>query len=277
LPVHISVLTDNTASYGYLAEWGLSLFVRTENNCLLLDTGFTETAVHNSAKLGVNLASADLIVLSHGHRDHTGGLLKVLSRSGGKPVLCHPSALESKVSRRNGQPERRIGIPFTKIEIESLGANLKFISEPGEIVRGVLASGEVPMTNDFETIDESLYHEAMGALAPDPCLDDLSLAFPTGEGLVIVLGCAHRGAINIIRHFQDIAGESRVQALVGGMHLTHASEGRLSSTVQTLKELGARKLVLGHCTGFHAMARLAHEFGEAFVPMAAGTTHIFPD
>jgi len=276
MQLQISILTDNTATYGYLAEWGLSVLIKTGNFCVLMDTGFTGTATFNSRTMGIDLASLDAIVLSHGHVDHTGGLRDVLLRSGAKPVLCHPAALEPKVRRAKNSPDRRIGMPLTREELESIGARLNLARGPVELAAGVFAGGEVPMKTGFEAIDEGLYHEADNAVVPDPMLDDLSLAFKTERGLVIVLGCAHRGPVNVIRHFQNLTGEESVYALIGGMHLMHASEERLSETVRSLKATGVKKLFLGHCTGFHALARLANEFGDALVPIGSGTVHTIP-
>lgn len=276
MQAEITILTDNTANYGYLAEWGLSIFLKVGDVCLLYDCGFTSTAVHNADLLGVDLRSVDAIVLSHGHADHTGGLRQVLARFGGKRIFAHPAALERKVRRSANSPDLDIGIPLESDELQSLGGQLKPITTPQEISSSVMTSGEVPMGTTFERVDQGLYHAAQDGLEPDPLLDDISMAIKTDAGLVVLLGCAHRGPINTIRHFQAVTGDERIHAVVGGMHLMRSEVSRIDETVQELKALGVNRLACGHCTGFDAMARLANEFGDRFTLLGAGTRLNFP-
>lgn len=268
--VEITILTDNTAGYCFLAEWGLSILLKVDNLRLLYDCGFTDTAVRNADLLKVDLTSLDAIVLSHGHVDHTGGLPHVLARSGARRIIAHPAVFERKLRRTANSPDREIGIMTVAEELRSTGGQLTLVTTPQEVFPGIITSGEVPMSTTFEHIDEGLYHAASGRVEPDPLLDDLSLAIRTEAGLVILLGCAHRGPINIIRHFQQLTGEERVYAIIGGMHLMRSLAGRISETVRALKALGVKKLFCGHCTGFDAMVRLANEFGDVFRPLAAG-------
>jgi 7,8-dihydropterin-6-yl-methyl-4-(beta-D-ribofuranosyl)aminobenzene 5'-phosphate synthase len=274
--VEITVLTDNTATYGYLAEWGLGLFVKVGDVRFLYDCGFTSTAVQNARLLGIDPASVDAIVLSHGHVDHTGGLRQVLAGSRGMRIFAHPAALGRKVRRTEKSTDVEIGMNLGVKELQSLGARLNLIATPHEILPSVTTSGEVPMVTSFESIDQGLYRQAAGGMVPDPLLDDLSLAIKTDLGLVVLLGCAHRGPVNILKHLQSVVGEQRIYAVVGGMHLMKSPAGRISDTVRALQAIGITKLACGHCTGFAAMARLADAFGGAFSPLASGTRLVFP-
>ena len=90
MEVKVATLSENTASYGFWGEWGLSIMVETGDKKILLDTGPGLSAVHNASLLGIDLAGIDRIVLSHGHADHTGGLLDVLKSAGPKKIIAHP-------------------------------------------------------------------------------------------------------------------------------------------------------------------------------------------
>jgi 7,8-dihydropterin-6-yl-methyl-4-(beta-D-ribofuranosyl)aminobenzene 5'-phosphate synthase len=139
-----------------------------------------------------------------------------------------------------------------------------------ELPGHITTSGVVPMTTSYEKIDEGLYHRINGTLEPDPLADDLSIAVKTDEGLVVVLGCAHRGPVNIIRHVQSVTGDERVCAVVGGTHLVRASEERIQETIREFKQMGVKKVACCHCTGFQASARMADAFGDSFVVLNAG-------
>ena len=80
MEIRITTLSDNTDNHGYLAEWGLSILIEVDGTRILMDTGWGFSAVYNAQLLGIDLDTIDSIVLSHGHRDHTGGLRDILRR-----------------------------------------------------------------------------------------------------------------------------------------------------------------------------------------------------
>jgi 7,8-dihydropterin-6-yl-methyl-4-(beta-D-ribofuranosyl)aminobenzene 5'-phosphate synthase len=108
-------------------------------------------------------------------------------------------------------------------------------------------------------------------LVPDKLLDDRSLFIKTDKGLVVILGCAHRGIINTLHHAQELTGEQRIEMVIGGCHLMNSSEERVWLTIAALKELEVKKIGVSHCTSLPAAAMMAHEFGEDFFFNNAGT------
>lgn len=100
----LTTLCENTAGrYGFAAEWGLSILIQADGMNILFDTGWSLAAVRNADTLGIDLNTVDKIVLSHGHADHTGGLLEVLKRTGPKEVIAHPALWEQKYTKRARQ------------------------------------------------------------------------------------------------------------------------------------------------------------------------------
>ncbi len=132
------------------------------------------------------------------------------------------------------------------------------------------------MVSDYEYVEDNLFVKKDSLLSQDPLLDDLALVIDTDFGLVVILGCAHRGMINTLRHAQKLTGKKSVYAAIGGTHLMRASDDRMDKTVNDLKDMGIKKLGVSHCTGFPAQSRLFQEFGDAFFLNNAGTRIVLP-
>jgi 7,8-dihydropterin-6-yl-methyl-4-(beta-D-ribofuranosyl)aminobenzene 5'-phosphate synthase len=271
--LRITTLSENTADTGdLLAEHGLSILIETGKGNILFDTGQTITAGYNTDNLEIDLKQIDKIVLSHGHNDHTGGLRQILRKMGKEvEVIAHLDIWAAKYRRRKGKKDKYIGIPFQRQELESLGARFTLTTKPVQVADNIMTTGEVPMVTDYETIDSGLFVKEDTGWQPDKLLDDLSLIINTKSGLVVVLGCAHRGMINTLYHAQQLTGVKRIHAVIGGSHLVHASEERIRLTIAALKELDVPKLGLCHCTSLPAISLLAQEFGDKFFFNIVGT------
>jgi len=275
MEIRITTLSENTANFGFLAEWGLSILIETTNLKILLDTGLSMSAVYNAQVLGIDLSTIDKIVLSHGHIDHTGGLREVLRRTGKVEIIAHPDIWASKYAWL-GEQEFYAGIPFRREELESLGASFNLTREPVRLGDGITTTGEIPMRTSYEEVDPDLFVEREGNLYLDPLADDLALVINTEQGLIVILGCAHHGVINTLRHAQKLTGQKLIHAVIGGTHLFRASENQIEQTVRALKGMGIKKLGVSHCAGFYASVHLAQEFGDVFFLNNAGTCLTLP-
>jgi len=272
MQIKLTTLSENTASApGLLAEWGLSILVETDNYKVLLDTGLGVSAAYNAAILGVDLSAVDRIVLSHGHRDHTGGLQHVLSVMRKEiEVIAHPDIWAAKYSRTFSKKEKYAGIPFVRDALENWRASFRLSQEPVWITDNIVTTGEIVMHTEYENIDRDLFVKEDGELRPDPLRDDLALVIKSQTGLIVVLGCGHRGMINTLHHAQKITGVEQIHMVVGGTHLLHASREQMDLTIAELKRLDIQKIGVSHCTGLQAAATLFKEFGDKFFFNNAG-------
>ena len=132
------------------------------------------------------------------------------------------------------------------------------------------------MLSSYEKIEDNLFVKENDTLCQDQLADDLALVIDTDFGLVVILGCAHRGIVNTLRQAQQLTGKELVYAAIGGTHLYRASKERIEKTIVDLKKIGVQRLGVSHCTGFHAAAQMAQEFEGAFFLNNAGTCFTLP-
>ena len=271
--VTVTILCDNSvAGPGVLAEHGLSLHVDADGRTFLFDAGASGVFMGNAARLGIDLSQPAPVVLSHGHYDHTGGLAALLSAWGGREVIGHPEVLAAKFSRQRSRPARAIGSPQSKRQLSRLGATFKLSAEPQQIAPGVVTTGVIPRTTDFEHIPSHFAVRRGRNLARDSFDDEQAVVVRTRRGLVVILGCAHRGLINTVRRAIELTGDGRVRAVIGGTHLAAAARPQMESTIHELRALEVGRLVACHCTGFGPAAELRSVFGESFSPGGVGAS-----
>ncbi len=265
--MRITTISENTAGQsGVLAEWGLSVLVETGEKSILLDAGAGISAPENLESLGIDTGKIGKIVLSHGHYDHTGGLQLLLGKLQREiEIVAHPDVFSAKYNRRQGKPEKYIGIPFKREELESLGARFTLSKDPVEVAPDILTTGEVPLVTDFEHIDPAFQLKTDTGWAPDTFTDDMALVIKAPGGLVVILGCAHRGMINTLYHARNITGVQKVQMVLGGSHLKDSSDEDVWQAVSALNEMGVKTLGLSHCTGMRATMILAQTYGKDFI------------
>lgn len=275
MSIKLTILCENcvekASPYGLLGEYGFSCLVETAVGRYLFDTGGGLTIINNAERLGIDLSRLDGIILSHGHFDHTGGLKQVLEKTGSVAVYAHPDLFTRRFSSHGG-PIRNIGIAWEQKELELLGADFQLSKDPDKIAENILLSGCVPRINPYETGDSKLVIEiAEGKHGSDPLEDDLSLFLCTDKGLVILLGCAHAGLINIIDHAVAVTGEKRIHAVVGGTHLMYSGKDQLKSTMDRLERDNVTHIGASHCTGRNGALALAERFGERFFSATVGS------
>ena len=271
------VTTGNVlrAEHGFSALVTLTKGSRTTR--VLFDAGITpDGLIENMRRLDLAPQDIDIVVLSHGHWDHTTGmhgLVKALGRVN-VPVLIHP---EFWSRRRIALPGREpLELPSTsKGALEGAGFEIVEQQQPSFLLHGsLLVTGEVDRTTEFEhglPAHEAYRH---GSWQPDPLiLDDQALvANVRGRGLVVVTGCGHSGIVNTLRYVQRLTGETRLHAVVGGFHLSGPRfEPIIGPTCDALADLAPDYLVPCHCTGWRATHAIAARFPDAFIQNSVGT------
>jgi len=268
------------------AQHGLSLLVTarlgSERRTVLFDAGPNPYALdRNVGRMGLDLGTVDAAVLSHGHFDHSGGLLKAaeLIRAGndGKtvPLHVHPGAFVKRALRLPTGHLVQLQDVVARRALEHGGIEVITSDRPEEILDGsFFLSGEIPRTSFERGFDVQVRMTDAGEWEPDPLVIDerFMLAHVKGKGLAIFTGCSHAGIVNICTHVRELFPDVPLYALVGGLHLALPNEDLIDQTVAELQEFGLKTIIAGHCTGWRAMHALVTAFGDGVVdPLAVGT------
>ncbi len=261
----ITIICENSVGpvSGTLGEHGFSALVESEAGTLLFDTGQGFTLLHNAQRMNKNLHELADVALSHGHYDHSGGLLPLLRTCGPKRIFGHPGIFTPRYRHKDTGDSLSLGMPYPKEYLEGQGGSFDLSDEYREILPNIFMTGLVPRNTVFETGDSGLYTDRCGC-SRDPFDDDQSLVILTGKGLVVLLGCCHAGLINTLEHVASKTGRRDIHAVIGGTHLGFCNAQQLDETVKDLKKWAIKKLAVSHCTGFAAAARLKHEFPASF-------------
>ncbi len=284
--IRITTLSENSvADIEYIAEWGFSVHLSIEDGpSILFDTGNGHACTFNARVAGIRLSDVEMIVLSHGHTDHTAGLRDVLQRIRNErpernsvDIYCHPDAIESQHVRHTDKYFYR-GCPFSLEELDSLGARFRTSREPVWLGKDIVISGEVPMNTDFESVAPICFLKTQGHYARSDVADDQALFLVTDRGLIVILGCAHRGMINTLFHARDITGVNEIYMVIGGSHLMNTSVAQQTATLRAIQQLDVRAVGVSHCTGMRPASFLCENLGpKKFFFNNAGTMISFKD
>jgi 7,8-dihydropterin-6-yl-methyl-4-(beta-D-ribofuranosyl)aminobenzene 5'-phosphate synthase len=248
---------------------------------MLFDFGFSEDgAALNARALNADLSQVEVLVLSHGHLDHLGGLESLVAAVGKKDLdlVVHPGAFVKRRYRKITEDFRIIVPSLSRKKADQAGVNIVETREPYLFLDGDgIFLGEIPRVTDFEKGVPDMFYNVGGEEKQDPFHDDSGIAFNVrNKGLVIVSGCAHAGIVNTVKYAQHVTGVTDVWAVMGGFHLSGADfDGVISPTTSGLKEMNPRYIIPAHCTGRDAVMHIEREMPDAFLLNMAGTKMTF--
>ena len=230
---------ENTACREDLAaEHGLSLYLETNGKKILFDAGQTNAFADNAEKLGVDLAEVDLAILSHGHYDHSGGLLHFLEMNDHANIYVNQNAF---LSYYHGD-ERYIGVDPALQNSD----RIRSVGEAIQLAEGMIlcSCNEKEKSHPVDSFGLTVYRD--GNYAPDDFLHEQYLLVEEEGKRILISGCSHKGILNIVRWF-------RPDVLIGGFHfmkLDPEGDGR-EALQKAAEELLTYPAVYytGHCTG----------------------------
>ncbi|HQR71857.1 MAG TPA: MBL fold metallo-hydrolase [Burkholderiaceae bacterium] len=254
---------------------------------LLFDTGPDEAVFErNVERLGMDVSRVEGIVLSHGHWDHCGAMLRALQmirqRNGGRdvPTYMHPDMYRTRATKAaDGTFQLFEDVP-NAAQLAQHGAEVVHSTQPQSVLGDlVYISGEIPRVTDFEvglpgqhrmTLDGSGWE-------PDPLIKDERFVAVAvrGKGVIVFTACSHAGVVNVLKHARGCFPDLPLYGVLGGFHLSGTNERVIPQTVDAMREFDLSVIAAAHCTGWRATSALAGAFGDAVVPSAVGKLYKF--
>ena len=264
----VTLLVDNYTMINkdYKAEPAFSLYLETEGKKILFDTGYSDIFIKNAEKAKVDLTDIDYIVLSHGHYDHTIGLVHYIKYLDEKKLegaqikrsklIMHPYATIPKLDKN----KENWGMAQTKEELENY-FDVITTKKPYKITDNLIFLGEIERKSKFEKFQMTMTINLNGVDVEDELLDDTAMALKTKDGVFVITGCSHSGISNICEATKKICNDERIIGLIGGLHLKKPTQEQLDRTIEYLKTLKLKKIYACHCTGLVAKIAIANEIG----------------
>ncbi|TFG16703.1 MAG: MBL fold metallo-hydrolase [Promethearchaeota archaeon] len=242
---------------------------------IIFDTGGTnQTFLHNLDVRGYPIYDTDIIVLSHWHYDHSGGLYNILERIE-KPVsiLCHESATYERFFNRTVEIDPKTLLNKKRSEIVELLNSSKVVNQlpidierierfGGKLVKHktlktiftkdllkMMVSGEIPRTHKEETFSNFLINKD-GVITIDKILDDKCLIIELGNSTILLNGCCHSGIMNTLDYVKENSNKP-ISHIIGGFHMANSTQERIDATLDFLSNYQEEKVLLFpiHCSG----------------------------
>jgi len=235
----ITVVHDNNPyKEGLETAWGFSSLVIGAEKTILLDSGGDGSILlGNMEKLAVEPKSIDIVVLSHLHGDHTGGLDSFLEKNSDVTTYL-PKSFPKKF----------------KDNVLSFRSKIVEVEQSLKICENIYSTGQ------------------LGRL-----IKEQSLIVRTDKGLIVITGCAHPGIVKIVNAAKDLMRapalrepKDDILLVIGGFHLDWATKGKREKTISAFKQIGVRYVGPAHCSGNKARSLFEKRFGENYIDVGAG-------
>ena len=255
---------------------------------VLFDTGpEADTFERNAERLSLDLTATESVVLSHGHWDHSGGMLRALDiiRVGDPkrniPFYTHPNMFRSRARQLpNGEMLPMEDVPSV-VALTEHGAEVFSTTEPQVLLDDMFyISGEIPRVTSFEQGLPFHFQKSLDGQRwePEPwIIDERWLGINVAnKGLIVFTACSHAGVVNVLNDAQSKFPQVPLYSVVGGLHLSGPTERLIPDTIRAMKQFDLKNIAAGHCTGWRAMAALLNEFGDkVLTPLAVGKRFSF--
>lgn len=275
MTVKVTALLENTSETGLnlVAKHGLSLYIQTQNQKIIFDTGPDDSSLQNARELGIDLSDAGALVISHSHYDHGGALEDFLKNNDQLQVYLSPYAQNEYYKQKDSGEFEDIGI--NREVLEKYKGRVHYITEKTEIVPGI---NLLPVTEHSTFKPKAiLYQKQDGTIIRDDYKHELIMTLEEAGKMHVLTGCSHNGIINMVLSAKKIFPEKKISTLIGGFHLMNTNTGGMGEEEATVKEIAyalrdqdITNIITGHCTGMDAFNVLHSILGDRIQRISTG-------
>ncbi len=249
----VTLIENLVYKQGLIAEHGLAIYIETEDRKILFDTGQSGLFLQNARKLGIDIEAIDILVLSHGHYDHTGGLYPFLEKNSKAKVYAKNDIFTPKYHG----PNRFIG---TLRKENLLTDRIVYVDAPIEIAESVIIMPTIIIHNSLDTHFKGMNKKVGSEFVPDEFDDELFLVLKKNDRINIVTACSHRGITNICTTATE-QFKLPVGLILGGFHTKNCTNEQYEYIVQYFRQLHPKSIGVCHCTGVEKYAEMANKCG----------------
>ncbi len=279
----IVCLIENTAIDDNLFyEDGMSLFVEFGGKNYIIDAGLTGKAVDNARRMRLPVDDLSAVFLTHNSLAHTAGIDAIMKLNPKIHIYLRAGA-KSEIFKKNGLFKAPVG--QGKSFFKKYADNLILFNSFSEICEGFYLAScedfEEKYINPDRTYFTHAEDEKKSSQIPFDFSDEsFAVLFPKkrkADGLVLIGGCFHCGAANMLETVQERWHGIPILAVIGGFHFAGANPKSLNcpaefvtASARALKSSGAEKVYACHCTGFKGFDLMDEILGDRILYLGAG-------
>ena len=254
--MNVTVLSENTKlnKSKLNTAHGLSILVEKCDNKVLFDTGGPKgTIIQNADLLNLDLSQVDAVVISHGHNDHSGGLLDFFKLNDNAPVYMKKEALKPHYTG-SGSHKEFIGIDYRIVR--DYNERLRFVTETSEILEGFFVVPNIYKKFSTPTTNRILFSKEGNQILKDKFNHELFMTVKDNNELTIFSGCGHSGIKNIVSTAEEAFPKAKIKTIIGGFHFQASRISSFTAKSEEIEDIsrwikaeGVEKVYTGHCTG----------------------------
>ncbi len=279
----VVVLIDNNPdpSGKFITEHGVSIYFEADGLKWLFDVGASPAFAINARKMGIDIRKVDYLILSHAHRDHTGGLEYFLRKNEKARVLM--ASLESGELFISYRKQIHHNITIDHSVIKDFIGRFCFVNRDLQLSANVSLIRTIPVIDAFPKANCLLFKSDELGEHPDDFNHEVALRINTPNGAIVFSGCSHHGLLNILRAAAQDSKDEKVVALIGGTHLLDSDDFTQFETADEIfgivDNISLRypdiQIITGHCTGSTAQQIFKESINDRFQLFHSGSTYNF--
>lgn len=265
----VTLLENDTTRKELKAANGLSLYIETISHKILFDVGPNNLYLKNAKLLGIAIEDIDIVVISHGHKDHAMGLQKFFQRNNKAKVYVSKYFFEEHVKTK-GNVHINIGVKVLKKHAH----RFVYIEEDTIIDDQVHLIDDVPFINQVIQ-DKRLKVFDSGRYRDDDFRHEIYLIITEEDSVCLFSGCSHKGIETIVDTIEQ-QHQIQITHIIGGYHFSHYDTFDFKQT-DYLTHLGQKfykreqsQFYTCHCTGEDAYQQLKIHLREKLLRLRTG-------